>query len=193
MNDENFDKIFGDKLNAGKDFPFSDAKWQKMAQNFDAFQAKRRKRLLWAWLALPLLGLFVLLGWGSWSLYKSQSDIYNLTQEVKMLRQEKLAVSTDPSVNAAKSTLSSVIKSDTVYHHVVVKRYDTIFQTVVRREVSDGVPSSRQDVLMSPKKGKPETTETGEGGCAMHLQSRNAMENFSRPSTMQNFWPLPFC
>lgn len=138
MNDENFDKIFGDKLNAGKDFTFTEEKWDKMERNLEAFQAKRRWQRLALWLSLPLLALVGLLAWGSWALFQTQKSLHDLTEEVQILRQEKNAFNIPPSVsepNLASETPKTVIKSDTVYHHVVVKRYDTIFQTVVQRDI----------------------------------------------------------
>ena len=138
MNDENFDKIFGDKLNAGKDFTFTEEKWDKMERNLEIFQAKRRWQRLALWLSLPLLALVGLLAWGGWALFKTQESLHDLTEEVQILRQEKNAFNIPPSVsepNLASETPKTVINSDTVYHHVVVKRYDTIFQTVVQRDI----------------------------------------------------------
>ncbi len=152
MNDENFDKIFGDKLNKGKDFAFTEAKWNKMEKRLDAFQTAGRWQRFVLWSAVPLLALFGLLGWSGWALHQAQKDIHDLTQAVRDLRQEK----TTPSVSTAKmpemgqnTVQSSVLKSDTVYHHIVVKRYDTIFQTVVRRDLSDVAPSAQQGISTS--------------------------------------------
>lgn len=143
MNDENFDKIFGDKLNKGKDFAFTDAKWNKMEKRLDAFHTAGRWRRFLFWSTLPLLALFGLLSWNSWALHQAHNEIYDLTQAVKSLRQEKLT----PSVSTTKTSEKGqnfqqlpVFKSDTVYHHIVIKRYDTIFQTVVRRELSHAMP-----------------------------------------------------
>ncbi len=160
MNDENFDKLLGDKLNVEKDFLFTENDWQGMERHLDVAQAARRRRLLWLGAALLLLPLFGLLGWNSWALHKAQNTIEDLAQEVKTLRQEKLPSALTPPVFSANEGQLTPTKIDTVYHHIVIKRYDTIFQTVVRREVLDAAPSSRQDFLMLPQKGKTETTSS---------------------------------
>lgn len=156
MNDESFDKILNDKLNVEKDFLFTEGDWQTMERQIDVAKAARRRRWLWLGASLLLLPLFGLLGWNSWALHNAQSTIDGLAQEVKTLRQEKQTLVLPPSVNEQQTTT----KSDTVYHHIIVKRYDTIFQTVVRRDLSDAAPSFRQDVSASFQKGKTETTVT---------------------------------
>ena len=158
MNDESFDKILNSKLNVEKDFVFTEDDWQGMERHLDVAKAARRRRWLWLGTALLLLPLFGLLGWNSWALDKAQNTIEDLAQEVKTLRQEKQTPLTPPSVYNANNGQQTPTKSDTVYHHIIIKRYDTIFQTVVRREVLDAVPSSQKDILMSPQKGKTETT-----------------------------------
>lgn len=178
MNDENFDKIFGDKLNAGKDFSFSEEKWDKMERNLAAFQAKRRWQRLARWLSLPLLALVGLLAWGGWALFKTQQNIHDLTQEVQILRQQKRTSNDTPSVSApnwASETPQTVVKSDTVYHHIVVKRYDTIFQTVVRRDLLGA--SQNQDILPKVKKDYAETV----------LKDNTATENRLKPSVNDSF------
>ena len=57
MNNERFDKLFGDKLNEGKDFPFSEEKWDKMGQHLDTSHANERRRRLLAWAIVPFLAL----------------------------------------------------------------------------------------------------------------------------------------
>ncbi len=158
MNTESFDKILNSKLNVEKDFLFTENDWQDMERHMDVAQAARRRRWLWFGAALLLLPLFGLLGWNSWALHNAQNTIDGLAQEVKTLRQEKQTSVPTPSVFNANDGQQTTTKSDTVYHHIIIKRYDTIFQTVVRREVLDAPPSSRQDILMSPQKGKTETT-----------------------------------
>ena len=142
MDEQNFDKFFGDHLKADEDFPFSDDKWDKMKNHLNTHIEAKRRRRLGAWLSIPLLALLGSLGFMGWSLHNSQQDIRSLTAEIKTLHLEKEA-SVSPSV--------STVKSDTVYHHVVVRRYDTIFQTVVRRDFSDGT-TIKSDV--SPSKTK---------------------------------------
>ncbi len=129
MDEQNFDKFFGDHLKTDEDFPFSDDKWDKMKNHLSTQLAEKRRRRLRLWLSIPLVAVLGTLGFMGWSLHNSQQDIRNLTAEIKSLRLENQALLT-PSV--------STVKSDTVYHHVVVRRYDTIFQTVVRRDFSDG-------------------------------------------------------
>ena len=142
MDEQNFDKFFGDHLKADEDFPFSDDKWDKMKNHLNTHIEAKRRRRLGAWLSIPLLALLGSLGFMGWSLHNSQQDIRSLKAEIKTLHLEKEA-SVSPSV--------STVKSDTVYHHVVVRRYDTIFQTVVRRDFSDGT-TIKSDV--SPSKTK---------------------------------------
>ncbi|MBL7818905.1 MAG: hypothetical protein JNL70_28150 [Saprospiraceae bacterium] len=172
MNDESFDKILNDKLNVEKDFLFTEGDWQTMERQIDVAQAARRRRWLWLGASLLLLPLFGLLGWNSWALYKAQSTIDGLAQEVKTLRQEKETTVTTPSVFKPNEGQQTTTKSDTVYHHIIVKRYDTIFQTVVRRDLSDAAPSVRQDVSTSFQKGKTETTV-----------SQTVTENSVKPKT----------
>lgn len=143
MNDENFDKIFGDKLKEGKDYAFTEAKWQEMERQLVAFKTDQRWRRMWLWLALPLFILSGLLGWSTWALQKAQNDIKVLAYEFKTLGQKKQFMTKHQSE-----------KNDTVYHHIIVRRYDTIFQTlVVRGELSGDLPD-RQDDLALAKKNK---------------------------------------
>ena len=135
MNTESFDKILNSKLNVEKDFLFTENDWQDMERHMDVAQAARRRRWLWFGAALLLLPLFGLLGWNSWALHNAQNTIDGLAQEVKTLRQEKQTSVPTPSVFNANDGQQTTTKSDTVYHHIIIKRYDTIFQTVVRREV----------------------------------------------------------
>jgi hypothetical protein len=141
MNEQNFDKIFGDKLNEGTDFHFTEVKWGKMEKHLDAFQlAQGRKRLL-MWLLLPFLALIGLLTWGGWLLKDTQQHILDLRKEVQVLRLEKQN-STPPSVFS--------MKNDTVYRHVVVTRYDTIFQTIVSQELIE-TPQSKANFSLTEK------------------------------------------
>ncbi len=132
MNEQNFDKIFGDKLNEGIDFNFTEQKWGKMEKHMDSFQTEQWRKRLVAWLLLPLLTLMGVLTWGGWLLHDAHRHISDLTKEVHNLRVEK-QVSVPPSVFSLKNDM----KNDTVYHHVVVRRYDTIFQTVVREKQAE--------------------------------------------------------
>jgi hypothetical protein len=141
MNEQNFDKIFGDKLNEGLDFNFTEQKWGKMEKHLDAFHAEKGRKRLLTWLLLPLLALVGLLTWGGWLLHDAQKHISELTQEVHHLSIEK-QISVPPSVIS--------LKSDTVYHHIVVRRYDTIFQTVVQNVVGKFI--SRSDVSLAGNK-----------------------------------------
>lgn len=136
MNDENFDRIFGDKLKAGKDFPFTEAKWQKMEGRLDSYLSERRHKRRWVLILLPLLALVGLVGKGGWVLHEAQRNIQDLTAEVKALRLEKQTLNFDPSVSKTNAAPKSITKTDTMYRRIVVKRYDTVFQTiVVRREL----------------------------------------------------------
>ncbi len=146
MNDENFDKIFGDKLKEGKDFAFTEAKWQEMERQLAAFKKDQRWRRMGLWLVLPLFILSGLLGWSTWALQKTQNDIQTLAQELKTLGQRKQLIIKQQSE-----------KSDTIYHHIIVKRYDTIFQTLVVREELSGGVADKQDVLTVVKKGNADT------------------------------------
>ena len=146
MDEQNFDKFFGDHLKADEDFPFTDNKWDKMQTHLNTHLAAKRRWRLGAWLSVPLLALLGTLGFMGWSLHNSQQDIRDLTAEIKTLRLEKQA-SLPLSPQESLQTVSTV-KSDTVYHHVVVRRYDTIFQTVVRRDLSD-TRSTKSDASFS--------------------------------------------
>jgi hypothetical protein len=162
MNDENFDKIFGDKLSAGKDFRFTEAKWGKMEGKIVAFEAEQRLRRLLMWLCVPLLALIGFSVWEGRALHTAQNDLVRLTEEVKTLRTEN-RVGGPPSVfspNLTSQNSQTVVKNDTIYRHVVVKRYDTIFQTVVQRVLSDVTPS-KQEVLFSIKQSNTGTVVSG--------------------------------
>lgn len=155
MNDDNFDKIFGDKLKAGKDFPFSEEKWEKMEGRLDTYLAERKQKRRWVLLFLPLMILFGLLGAGAWALRDAQRSIQDLTNEVKALRLEKQPITQTPSVSKMQADPQPVVQTGTtVYHPIVVTRYDTVFQTViVRRELSD-IDQNKQDVFSYSKKEK---------------------------------------
>ena len=144
MNEQNFDKIFGDKLNEGIDFNFTEQKWGKMEKHLDAFQAEKGRKRLVAWVLMPLLALMGLLTWGGWLLYDAQKHILELTQEVHNLTIEK-QILVPPSVFSIKNDF----KNDTVYHHIVVKRYDTIFQTVVQNVVGKFISRSDSTITTS--------------------------------------------
>ena len=154
MDEQNFDKIFGDKLKADKAFTFTEEKWDKMEKHLDNHLSQQRKRRFAAWLTLPFVALLGLLGFMGWSLHNAQNNISTLTQEVKNLRieqQNKQILS--PSV--------STLKSDTVYHHIVVRRYDTIFQTVVRRDLTQNSSTTNNILpLKSEKIGETEISST---------------------------------
>ncbi len=157
MNEENFDRIFGDKLKAGKDFPFSEEKWEKMEGRLDTYLSDRKQKRRWALLAFPLLVLLGLFGAGAWALRDAQRNIQDLTNEVKTLRLEKQSIPQAPSVSKEKAAAPSVVQTETVYHPVVVKRYDTVFQTViVKRELFE-MAQNKQDALMDSKKGAEQT------------------------------------
>ena len=156
MNDDNFDKIFSDKLKAGKDFSFTEAKWQKMENHLDTYLSERRQKRRWLLLAIPLFAILGLLGVGGRSFYQAQCNIQDLTTEIKALRLENTAKNNAPSVTTLKEANQTVVKKDTIYQHIVIKRYDTVIQTyIVKRELSE-TNSRQQNGLKSAKNGKVE-------------------------------------
>ncbi len=157
MNDDNFDKIFGDKLKAGKDFPFSEAKWQKMENHLDTYLAERQQKRRWVLLAIPMFALFGLLGVGGLTVYQAQRNIQDLTAEVKALRMENSVMRGTPSVKTEVEAPQHVTKTDTVYRHVVITRYNTVLKTFTgKREWADR--GERQpDATKSPNYGKVES------------------------------------
>lgn len=128
MDDKNFDNIFGDKLSRGKDFTFTDDKWDKMEKHLDNHLAQKRQKRLLTWLIVPFLTMLGALGLVSWSLHDAKNDIHELKQQITVLSEKQL--SPTPSV---PRTLG--VKNDTVFQKVVVHHYDTVFQTIIRREM----------------------------------------------------------
>ena len=143
MEDKDFDNIFGDKLKEQKDFPFLEEKWTVLEKQYDHLLAEKRYRRLLLFGSLPLLALLGSLLWTLLSLSNTNKKLDDLMNEIHILQQHKTG-SVTPSVNfgfgmsevgiAPKPDIS-IPKSDTVYHKIVVYRYDTIYQTVVRREI----------------------------------------------------------
>ncbi len=184
MNDENFDRIFGDKLKAGKDFPFTEAKWQKMEGRLDSYLSERRQKRRWVLILLPLLALVGLVGKCGWVLHEAQRNIQDLTAEVKALRLEKQSLNFDPSVSKTNAAPKSITKTDTMYHRIVIKRYDTVYQTiVVRRELSD-IDQNQQGDLMGAIKGTAETTTS-----ERELKSESTINDKAKGG--ENVPPLP--
>lgn len=130
MNEQNFDKILKQKMAEERDFPFSEDKWDKMERKLDDFHDRKRyERLAWA-SALSFAGLLGVLIFVASQLQDTKSNLANLTQAIQQSPIAKQPFLLD-SIQKG-----SVIKRDTVYHHIIVKRYDTIFQTVVQRPLS---------------------------------------------------------
>ena len=131
MNEQNFDKTLKQKMAEERDFPFSEDKWDKMERKLDDFHAQKRyERLVWA-SALSFVGLLGVLLFVVSQLRDTKSTLSDLTQKVQKLHDAQPPVFTD---SVRKDT---PIQRDTVYHHVIVRRYDTIFQTVVQRGLSE--------------------------------------------------------
>jgi hypothetical protein len=150
MDELNFDKIFKQKMAEERDFPYSDEKWDKMEKQIDNFKAQKRQiRFMWA-LSLPFLGLLGLLFFMTKQLNQTQSSLHDLMQEVQLLRSEK-PIEPTPSVQTSRN--------DTVYHHIIVKRYDTVFQTVVQRTLSERSTNSNnvETIILNNKKAEHET------------------------------------
>ena len=143
MDDKDFDNIFGDKLKEQKDFPLSEEKWAVLEKQYDHLLAEKRYRRLLLFGSLPLLALLGSLLWTLLSLNNTNKKLNDLMNEIHFLQQQKTG-SVTPSVNSGLNTSDvaaipksdiSIPTSDTVYHKIVVYRYDTIYQTVVRREI----------------------------------------------------------
>ncbi|MBL7816831.1 MAG: hypothetical protein JNL70_17550 [Saprospiraceae bacterium] len=132
-----------------REFTFSDEKWDKMEQKLDEFHARKRyNRLLWA-TVLPLLGLLGALGFVIGQLRETQHSLLELKQEVQLSRSSQMGnVATVDSLHTGR-----LIQKDTVYQHIVVKRYDTIFQTVVQRTLSEAElkPKEEDKVFQTSK------------------------------------------
>jgi hypothetical protein len=146
MDELNFDKILKQRMAEERDFPYSDEKWDKMEKQIDNFKAeKRQRRLLWT-LALPFLGLLGLLLFMAGQLNETQRTLQDLTKEIQHLRSEKPLLLS----NLDSFQRKTILKSDTVYHHIIVRRYDTIFQAVVQRTLSEVLPNKDNFKLNSP-------------------------------------------
>jgi opacity protein-like surface antigen len=127
MNEQNFDKTLKQKMAEERDFPFSEDKWDKMERKLDDFHAQKRyNRLVWA-SALSFVGLLGVLLFVMSQLRDTKSALSDLTQRI-----QKGHVA-QPSIFADSVRKGTVIQRDTVYHHIIIKRHDTIFQTVVQR------------------------------------------------------------
>lgn len=135
MDDKDFYNIFGDKLKEQKDFPFSEEKWKVLEKQYDYLLAEKRYRRLLLFDSLPLLALLGSFLWPLLSLNNTNKKLDDLMNEIHFLQQQKIG-SVTPSVNSRLNTsdVATIPKSDTVYHKIVVYRYDTIYETVVRRE-----------------------------------------------------------
>ena len=131
MSDENFDNFFGDKLKYGKNFAFADANWEVMEKNLQNYYVRQNQKRRWLWLLLPLL---LLLGFAVGSVYTVHSlqskmnDFNAQLQKIKSLKSEDTA---EEKIKSLKNESTTFVKHDTIYHHVVVKRYDTIYRTII--------------------------------------------------------------
>jgi Outer membrane protein beta-barrel domain len=187
MNERDFDKLFSEELTVEEDFQFTEHKWGKMEKHLDGYLATRRRGYFWWLLSIPFLGLF-------WLLNSAQKDIQNLTSEIRSLKEAKVAI-------APPSSLSS-IKNDTIYKHIVIKRYDTIYQTVVRREVlnsndvayriekpilkNNTIDNTKADVIITPKSNKSEGNKLDTANATIEAQNiahSNLNSQPSNPST----------
>ena len=149
MDEQNFDKILKQRMAEERDFPFSDEKWDKMEQKLEDFTAQKRYyRLLWA-MALPFVGLLGLLFFVVGQLQDTKRTLLDLKQEVQQLQTEK----TDTSIGKNTFQKGSVIEKDTVYQHIIIKRYDTIFQTVVQRSLSEAQLLNENKNVITSQKG----------------------------------------
>jgi Outer membrane protein beta-barrel domain len=129
MEDKDFDNIFGDKLKKQKDFPFSEQKWTVLERQYDQLLGEKRYKRLLLFGGISLLTLLSSLFCTLSLLNDTNKKLDHLTHEIHFLPQEKMS-SLTPSV-----FLDDVPKSDTIFHKIVVYRYDTIYQTVIRRDI----------------------------------------------------------
>ena len=129
MEDKDFDNIFGDKLKKQKDFPFSEQKWTVLERQYDQLLAENRYKRLFLFGSVSLLTLLSCLFWTLSSLSDTNKKLDDLAYQIHLLQQKKMD-SLTPSVY-----LENVPKSDTIFHKMVVYRYDTIYQTVIRRDI----------------------------------------------------------
>ncbi len=153
MEDKDFDNIFGDKLKEQKDFSFSEQKWTVLERQYDQLLAEDRYKKLLLFGSISSLVLLSSLFWSLSSLSKTNKKLDDLTNEIHVLQQNKKDGNT-PSVylgNLPKSAQQNQ-KSDTVFHKIVVYRYDTIYQTVIRRDVfqsNTGILNNKNQTLIT--------------------------------------------
>lgn len=116
MDEQDFDKLFSEKMKAATVTDFSDEDWQPLSQRLDTWQ-RRRWGLLPLWWLGALSGLLLFsnaIWWFSWR--ESNEHLTSLLQQALQAREK------DP-----------IALSDTIYHTVVVHQYDTIYRTLVLR------------------------------------------------------------
>ena len=191
MDDKDFDNIFGDKLKEQKDFPFSEQKWTVLEKQYDHLLAEKRYRRLLLFGSLPLLALLGSLLWTLLSLSNTNKKLDDLMNEIHILQQHKTG-SVTPSVNSGLSTSDAIPKSeslpkaslrenqksDTIYHKIVVYRYDTIYQTVVRREIFESNAKG-----LDSKISQLTIENTGK-------EQENKKENTDNPNVVNSLNPL---
>ena len=131
MSDENFDNFFGDKLKYGKNFAFTDVNWEVMEKTLQNYYVRQNEKRRWLWLLLPLLLLLGFAVGSVYTVYSLQSKMNDFSAQLQKIKDLKSADIAEEKTKSFKNESTTVVKYDTIYHHVVVKQYDTIYKTII--------------------------------------------------------------
>ena len=174
MDDKAFDKLLANKLNGLDDYPFREDDWQSVRSRLNQRRPAVRYWLL-ALLLLPLLGLN---GWLGYQWNTTQQRYEALQSTLHELQQSVVTQSESPP--------------DTIYQQTVVYHYDTVYRTIIRREVAQRMDSEASYV----PKGSSTPTENDEtttrsttlpaDQTTETAQSKEASNDFSDLATSDN-------
>ena len=124
MDDKAFDKLLANKLNGLDEYPFQEDDWQSVHSRLN----QRRPSTVRYWLiALLLLPLLSLNGWLGYQWHTTQQRYEALQSTLHELQQSVITQSESPP--------------DIIYQQTVVHHYDTVYRTIIRREVSQRMNS----------------------------------------------------
>ncbi len=119
MEELNFDKLYADKMRTAGAPDFSDEDWERLHPLLDARDRRRWRVIPFWWLGL-LSGLLLCSNIGWWLLWR-QSD--NSAQKLQAEWQQV--------------QLKTIAASDTSWKKVVVYQFDTVYRTVVFRQIQE--------------------------------------------------------
>ena len=141
MDDKAFDKLLASKLNGLDEYPFREDDWQSVHGRLNQRRPSTVRYWLLVLLLLPLLGLN---GWLGYQWHTTQQRYEALQSTLQELQQSVVTQSDSPP--------------DTIYQQTVVYHYDTVYRTIIHREVAQ---RSDDETLYVPK-GSSIPKENGE-------------------------------